>query len=190
LHAPDLSPQNRQRLNEVRESLQAAQLEIRSFAYYLHQADLGGVSLVKALQRFCDGFGRRSGLAIAVSVKDLPDALPPEVEHALFRVCQEAIMNVHRHANACSVEVRLAPFDGHLVMSVHDDGQGVDGPHSFTNGGMGVGAMRARMLNLGGDLSLRISKPGITVIARVPINGRRRIDSSRESPPQDLPVAS
>jgi signal transduction histidine kinase len=166
---PDISPQNRRCLDDARESLKAAQREIRAFAYFLHQPDLGGLPLGKALEQFCEGFARRSGLVISVSIDVIPMQLPMKVERALFRVCQEAVMNVYRHANAKHVRVCLAVTGDHIIMEVRDDGRGADCIETPERCGIGIPAMRARMAGVAGNLNMRNMSPGIAVMATVPI---------------------
>jgi signal transduction histidine kinase len=157
------------RLRDVQHSLEAAQGEIRAFSYFLHPPELRELGLRKTVEKFCAGFARRSGLAIAFKASGVPRELSSESEHALFRVCQEALMNVYRHAFARAVTVALQPKDGHLVLEVRDDGVGVDGVDRFEQGGIGVAGMRARMRSIGGDLSLDSLGPGLGVVARAPL---------------------
>ena len=158
----------RAQLKDIQSSLETAQTEIRAFAYFLHPPELRELGLRETVARFCAGFARRSGLAIAFNSDVVPNDLSSDAEHALFRVCQEALMNVYRHAFARKVAVDLQPRDGHVVLEVRDDGVGVDGVDRFEHGGIGVAGMRARMHSVGGDLVLDYLGPGLGVLARVP----------------------
>jgi len=169
LRAEGLSEALQVRLRDVQNSLEAAQTEIRAFSYFLHPPELRELGLRKTVEKFCAGFARRSGLAIAFKASGVPQELSSESEHALFRVCQEALMNVYRHAFARGVTVDLHSKDGQLVLEVRDDGVGVDGVDRFEHGGIGVTGMRARMRSVGGDLSLDYLGPGLGVVARAPL---------------------
>jgi signal transduction histidine kinase len=158
----------RARLKDVQGSLETAQAEIRAFAYFLHPPELPALGLEKTVGKFCAGFARRTGLDITFKAEGVPQALPSDAEHALFRVCQEALMNVYRHAFAHTVIVELRPKDGYLVLEIRDDGVGVDGVDRFEHGGIGVAGMRARMRSVGGDLRLDCLGPGLGVVARMP----------------------
>jgi signal transduction histidine kinase len=168
LRGNSLSATVRAQLTDIQRSLGTAQTEIRAFAYFLHPPELRELGLRRTAERFCEGFARRSGLAIAFNSSDMPDDLSFDAEHAVFRVCQEALMNVYRHAFARRVTVDLHLNDGGLVLEVRDDGVGVDGVDRFEHGGLGVAGMRARMRSVGGDLLLDYLGPGLGVVARVP----------------------
>jgi signal transduction histidine kinase len=168
LRGHGLSASLRAQLKDIQRSLGTAQDEIRAFSYFLHPPELRELGLRSTVERFCAGFARRSGLAIAFRSGDMPSDLSADAEHALFRVCQEALMNVYRHAFARKVGVELRLKDERLVLEVRDDGVGVDGVDRFEHGGIGLAGMRARMLSVGGDLILDYLGPGLGVVARVP----------------------
>lgn len=167
LQLSELTSEGRARVLDVQTSLRAAQTEIRAFAYFLHPPELRELGLENTLERFCAGFARRSGLEIGFRSRNVPSELPSDIEHALFRVCQEALMNVHRHASARHVSVELHGADEHLVLEVRDDGVGVERPDQSEQSGTGLAGMKARMLAVGGDLSLHDRAPGLAVLARV-----------------------
>jgi len=169
LRSEGLSETLQARLRDVQNSLETAQTEIRAFSYFLHPPELRELGLRRTVEKFCAGFARRSGLAIAFNADKVPRELSSDSEHALFRVCQEALMNVYRHAFARGVTVELQPKDGHLVLEVRDDGVGVEGVDRFEHGGIGVAGMRARMRSVGGDLSLDYLGRGLGVVARAPL---------------------
>ena len=170
LRGADVSEELRERLSGIRASLSAAQTEMRAFAFFLHPPELRELGLVKTLEKFCAGFARRSGIDISFAGGSVPEHLASDVEHAFLRVCQEALMNVYRHAFARTATVTLQLLRGaELVLEVRDDGVGVDGIDRFDQGGMGVAGMRARMRGVGGDLDLRFAGPGLTVVARAPV---------------------
>ena len=169
LHGSAVTDDVRERLRDVQASLSAAQSEMRAFAYVLHPPELKELGLAETMARFCTGFARRSRIAITFAAGALPKELPSDAEHALFRVCQEALMNVYRHAFARTATVALEMRDRDLVLEVRDDGVGVPEDERFEGGGgVGIAGMRARMRSIGGDLRLIARGPGLTVVASVP----------------------
>jgi PAS domain S-box-containing protein len=168
LRSGQLSPDDQVRLRGVQESLALAQTEIRAFSYFLHPPELQDYGLLRALEKFCAGFARRSDIDISFVARTGPVQLSSEAEHALFRVCQEALMNVYRHAFAQRVSVTLELVDGQFVLEVRDDGIGLRSLDQIENGGIGVAGMRVRMNSVGGELALDYRSPGLSVIARVP----------------------
>jgi signal transduction histidine kinase len=94
--------------------------------------------------------------------------LPPETATAVFRVFQDALSNVARHAEATEVTVRIDAGPGCVVLQVHDNGHGVNLPNIEQAGGLGLMSMRERMKRLGGEFSLE-SSPGHGTTARIKI---------------------
>jgi signal transduction histidine kinase len=167
----DLSGEPRKIVSGVRRSIAGAQREIRNFSYMLHPPELRDEGLEKALEEFSTGFGLRTGLNVSVSIEDSPWALSEIMKMTLFRVAQEALMNVYRHAKAGCASVRLRREGWTAVLEVEDDGIGLNRPRGFKPLAIGVGisGMRARMAQLGGSLTLDSGGPGLTVRACVPL---------------------
>lgn len=153
-------------LADVRRAVMDAQQEIRNFSYVLHPPSLQQEGLDRTLRAFAAGFGRRTDLAISVRIARKCCPLPFPVEVALFRVAQEALMNVYRHARATQAWVRLSRQDGKVVLEVEDNGVGLGpSPKSGKQAGVGVSGMKARMLQLGGRFELLAGKAGLKVRA-------------------------
>jgi signal transduction histidine kinase len=142
---------------------------MRALAFLLHPPELDELGLSKSLDRFCAGFAHRTGLAIDFILGRLPGGLSSAAEHALFRVCQEALMNVHVHAFARCVTVRIGMRRQNLLLEVQDDGIGVEAPARLEQDGVGLASMRARMAEVGGELTFDLTGPGLTVVARIPM---------------------
>lgn len=160
-------------VTDVRRSIAAAQSEIRTFSFMLHPPSLRDGGLAKTLEDFGAGFGLRTGLEVTVEVGDGPWDLPEAAEMALFRVAQEALMNVYRHARAQKAAIRLFRDGGFVVLEVEDDGVGMQrlrhGKAPAEPLGVGVGGMLARMRQLGGSLTLDSHGTGLRVRARAPV---------------------
>lgn len=166
----------RQAIDELRSVIAAAQREIRNFTYVLHPPGLRDQGLETTLRLFANGFAHRTGLEVTVSARKGGARLPFTVEVALFRVAQEALMNVYRHAGATRASVRLARRREQVILEVEDDGVGLS-PERLTDPptGVGVEGMRARMLQLGGRFELAAGAKGLLVRAIAPQDLRPKV---------------
>lgn len=142
--------------------------ELRTASFLLHPPLLERAGLVAALRWLADGFRQRSGIALSmVTSGESTERLAPEVELALYRIVQEALVNVYRHSGSRSAQIALALDPGEVRLTVADDG---GGPSGFENeaGGVGIAAMRERLRALGGRLEIRTSAAGTFVTAILP----------------------
>lgn len=138
-------------------TLREAQKDLRSFSYLLHPPTLDDVDLSVSLRQFLKGFGDRAGLRISLNLRCATECLPKPDQFALFRVMQEALVNVHRHARARCVSVILRRAGGEVLMEIEDDGIGMAGsrgerPNEVA--GVGLLGMHARLQCLGGKLEV------------------------------------
>jgi signal transduction histidine kinase len=149
----------RSALDEVRGSAREAMAEMEAMLDQLRAAPLENTGLVEALKRQCEALGFRTGAKVDFRIGKLPatGALPPGAHQAIFRVAQEALANIGRHARAQNVSVTLDTVNAGLTLSVRDDGQGFDSGDSAR--GMGIANMRARAEEFGGTFSLN-TQPG------------------------------
>lgn len=163
--------QARASLAEARVSLSRAKEELRTVSFVLQPPLLDECGLATALQVYVEGFSKRTGIAVAVTVPDSQVEVPRVVETALFRVLQEALANVHRHSGACGVTVQLSASAEGLVLRIADDGRGMSAPSQDRGKteGVGIPGMRARMLQLGGDLQIHSTSCGTLISAHVPL---------------------
>lgn len=141
--------------------------EIRRAVSMLGPAILDDVGLVAAIQRLCDDFGERPDLRIDVELPELPQrALTAAIESTCYRVTQEALTNVARHARATLVRVSLSVEAAAVHLEIVDNGQGFD-PRPRTRGspgGRGLVGMRERVELLGGTLRITSNPGGGTAI--------------------------
>ncbi|MFC3079963.1 PAS domain-containing sensor histidine kinase [Phenylobacterium terrae] len=171
LRSDRTDPADKVKLEETSAAIAAALAEVRAFSFLLHPPDLKALGLAQALQDLCTGFGRRVELPITFRAEGAIGRQQDMVEMALFRVAQEALMNVHRHAQAKHAEVRLRQLRNQLQLDVVDDGIGMPAlagsAPSMEAPGVGIAGMRARMANLGGEVLLENRNPGLAVLARL-----------------------
>jgi len=155
---------------ELRELVVATLQDVRRLAVELRPAALDDFGLVPALERLRDTMSEQGDIAVEVK-SDLDDQqrLPAETETVLYRIVQEALTNVLKHAEATRVTVRLRRGDRFVEVVVQDDGSGFD-PQNVRDGGLGLVGMRERVALLGGRMAVDSSQGAGTMLkAAVPI---------------------
>ena len=154
----------REALAQVRQSAREAMTEMEAMLDQLRAVPLENATLVEAIKKATEALAFRTGAEVDVRVGSLPDSrtFAPGAHQAVFRVVQEALSNVARHARARHVAVQLAAADGQLTVTVQDDGVGIDAARSAS--GMGMQTMRARAAEAGGLLEVTAAPGGGTVV--------------------------
>jgi signal transduction histidine kinase len=152
----------------LRELVVATLQDVRRLAVELRPKVLDDFGLVPALERLTDGFAEHTGIAVDLETGAVTERLSPEVETAIYRIVQEALTNVVKHADARRVSVVLTRTDGRIKAVIEDDGKGFD-PTASDDGGVGLVGMRERIELLDGTLAVESSATaGTTVAAEVP----------------------
>lgn len=178
----------------VEESLR----EIRTLSYLLHPPLLDEAGLTSAVRWYADGFAQRSGIAVSVEIDPTFGRLAREAETALFRITQESLTNVHRHAASPTVSIRLKRRPTAVILEVVDKGHGMTAEHLVDTGrksfelGVGISGMRERVRRLGGQLIITSSTEGTSVRATLPLlrNGSIPVLARRKPGHQDQEVVS
>lgn len=143
--------------------------DTRQLSRLLRPPILDDLGLEPALRWLARGLQETRGIAVVVEIGTLP-AMDGELKTLVFRVAQEALNNVGKHANAQSVLLRLVERTGRLELQVIDDGHGFE--TSVSTGGSGLGGMRERLRLHGGELDLRSSPGhGTRLRASIPLDG-------------------
>jgi two-component system sensor histidine kinase UhpB len=151
---------------ETKQTVRQALEEVRRIARELRPELLDELGLVSALTELSSKFAQQSGLDVRRSfAADLPP-LDRDVELAVYRVAQESLTNVARHADARGVAISLEPGAGSVVLSVEDDGVGL--PDGAVNGAGGLRGMRERAVLAGGALAVSNGRRGVRVRLEVP----------------------
>src|SRR5664279_365615 len=164
---PESDAQSQELLNSIRRLADTSVNEIRDIALLLRPSMLDDLGLTAAIQWQAREVSRRTGLAVKVSAEAVADDLPEGLSLCLYRVAQEALQNVARHAQAKTVHIELKQDRARLTLSVHDDGIGFDPENAR---GLGTVGMEERLRQIGGVFGVA-SQPGkgTTVVADVPI---------------------
>lgn len=146
----------RRRVADLRELVADGLRRARQLAFDLRPTVLDDIGLVPALQRLGEDLAARTGLTIEVDTDVLgaDERLAPEIETVIYRVVQEALTNVIRHASAASASVTLSGRDGQVRVLIEDDGIGFDVAHRLARPHIGVTGMYERAELVDGTLSI------------------------------------
>jgi PAS domain S-box-containing protein len=158
------------RANELENMVDEVLNNLHRLAMNLRPASLDHLGLMSALENLIESFGKQHGLNMQFETVGLDsERLPPAVETALYRIVQEALTNVIRHAQATRVDVLLERRDDQIVTIVEDDGVGFDPHEAVQSGRMGIFGMRERAEMLDGTLVIESTVgTGTTVFVEVP----------------------
>jgi signal transduction histidine kinase len=173
---PALSAESRRMLAESRSLADECSRDVRMQAYLLHPPLLDEAGLVPAVRWFAEGFTSRSGIRVVMTLAEV-GRLPRPIETALFRVVQESLTNVHRHASTRTVSIRLAASGDEVTLEIRDRGRGLSVNRSQQHGrfaprtlGVGIQGMRERISQLAGTFDIEFTARGTIVRVRVPLN--------------------
>jgi PAS domain S-box-containing protein len=163
----------------VRETQQLAESighEVHALAVQLRPTDLDDLGLPGAISAFVDVWSRRSGVPVETQFVNLErDRLPRDTELALYRIVQEALTNILKHARATRVGIALTRVAAEVALTIEDDGVGFanDGPPAGNHRGLGLQGMQERAAAVGGNVEVE-SEPGrgTAVFVRVPLSPR------------------
>jgi two-component system sensor histidine kinase UhpB len=148
---------------ETKQAVRGALEEVRRIARELRPEMLEQLGLVSALTELSRRFSDQSGIPVRPSFAEGLPRLSDASELAVYRVAQESLTNVARHAGASAVEVSLQPGAGSVVLRVSDDGRGIP-ENADVNGHGGVRGMRERALLVGGALAVKPARGGGTEV--------------------------
>jgi signal transduction histidine kinase len=149
--------------------------ETRTLSYLLHPPMLDEAGFASAANWYVNGFAQRSGVQVKVNIPEDHPRLPSEVELALFRILQECLTNIHKHAKSTIAEVTVDVQAGQVCLTIGDNGKGI--PNELlsrfqsdgTDTGVGLSGMRERVSELGGQLRIHSSTAGTTIAAVIPL---------------------
>lgn len=176
LRRTTLSAKQSDHLEAAVEALEKCLTETRTLSHLLHPPLLDEIGFSSAAKWYIDGFSERSGVRTNVNIADAPERLPVALELALFRILQESLVNVHRHAHSQSVDVQLEFKAQHVILEIRDRGQGMP-PEllaSFKSkdrlgGGVGLRSMSGRIRELGGSFEIESDKSGTLIRVTAPV---------------------
>ena len=151
----------------IRELVASTLQDVRRLAVELRPSALDDFGLVPAVERLASNLSEQSDLVVDLEARLGDRRLPPEAETALYRIVQEGLTNVVKHAAAHRVSITLVRKEAAAVVVIEDDGQGFD-PEAVRAGALGFTGMRERVELVGGRLTVETSPgAGTTVVAEV-----------------------
>ena len=139
-------------VEEMREQLNTAIAAVRRISTELRPLILDDFGFEEAIAWHCQEFSKRSDVAVMLNLEAAKDVKDDEVATALFRIVQESLTNVARHSNANQVTIVLVKQENMLLLTIHDNGQGIG--QRPTDGGIGLVSMRERAISIGATFGI------------------------------------
>lgn len=165
------APAEAERLNDLAGQLSASCTEVRNIAHVMMPPALEQNGLAPSLEMLLRNTARPAGLQVEFNTRDLPLQLDEKTQIGLYRILQELLNNVVKHARASRVMIQLFGNGQQLVLRVEDDGQGFDFETIRQKGTMGVLNILSRVSTLGGEFLSEKARPHGTVsIVRIPVS--------------------
>jgi PAS domain S-box-containing protein len=180
-------PEAKESVKESREIVSQIGEEIRTLSYLLHPPLLDECGLASAVHWYAEGFEKRSGIKLEVSIGDDIPRLPIDAETTLFRVVQESLTNVHRYSGSSSAKIKVSKDSEEVRLEIIDYGHGtksgtararLDGPAPL---GVGIPGMRERLHQLGGELTVDFATTGTRVTATLPVKKAAQTDAEENA---------
>lgn len=166
--------------------------ETRTISHLLHPPLLDEAGLSSASQWFVEGFGKRSGIAITLDIREGAGRLSDSIELVLFRVLQESLTNVHRHSGAVRADVSLSTSGNNVILRVKDYGRGISPAvldrlrNDGAGSGVGLAGMTERVREIGGRLEINSGVGGTEILARIPVRYRPMQQHGSPAAPQEV----
>jgi len=168
------------KVREAQELLRRVTQEIRTTSYLLHPPLLDEIGFVEALKVYVDGLMQRTHLKINLQVSEEFGRFPKELELAMFRMIQECLTNILRHAQCDLAEIRISQTLEKIILEVQDNGKGIPAEKlveiNENKSGVGIRGMRDRVRHLNGEVAVFSTGSGTTVAITFP-NANPRIES-------------
>lgn len=171
----DATKDDGQSLAHIVDTLDKCLSETRTISHLLHPPLLDELGFVSAAREYVDGFSQRSGIGVNLDIPREMKRLPSAQELVLFRILQETLTNVHRHAHSPSVDIRLGLDHEHITLAVRDYGTGMPPDlleklrERGRGGGIGLNGMRERVVQFGGRFEIQSDGNGTLVRASLPL---------------------
>jgi len=168
---PDADPA-REQVVRLQGEVAGLSKRMRRMSHELHSSVLQNVGLPVGLRQYCEDFAEQHAISVDLDVQDPLDPIPADVSLCLYRVAQESLQNVAKHADTKSAAIRLAAVQDALELRVIDHGAGFDQAKAESHRGLGVISMEERVRLLRGSFHLQTRVAGGTeIVVRIPLSG-------------------
>jgi PAS domain S-box-containing protein len=168
----DSATQVPETLRDMKQEMVKLSGDVHAISRQLHPSILEDLGLVDAILSECTGFREREGIVLDLVSTDIPAGIPKDVALCIYRVTQEGLKNVAKHAKATKVVVSLIGKDNSIRLSIQDNGVGFAPARAKKKGGLGLASMKERVHLIRGSITVK-SKPGqgTEINVRAPISG-------------------
>jgi len=173
--AHDLSPAQLKKTECILKMLDKTIKSVRKLSSELRPGILDDLGLIAAVEWAAEEFQTRTGIQCHLYLPDEADGIDSDRSTALFRIFQESLTNVVRHANATTVVVRFMQQAGAMIFQVEDNGRGITDEQQFARSSLGILGMKERALLIGGELTISgAPSKGTMVQVRIPLLNSER----------------
>ena len=162
-----------QKIRHIKEQLIGLSEDVHAISRQIHPAILRDLGLVSAIKSHCMRFSTREKTPVVFESHDVPEAIPNEIALCIYRVLQESLRNIAKHAHAKNIEVDLRGLGENIMLRIKDDGVGFVPQGVRQTPGIGLASMRERVDYVNGRFSIS-SEPGKGTVVEVSVPAQRR----------------
>jgi PAS domain S-box-containing protein len=162
------------KIEEIQKTVQQLHREIRTTSYLLHPPLLDESGLYSAISWYLQGLRERSGLEVSFEISEQFGSLPSEVELVIFRLVQESLTIIHRHAESKTASIRIDRESNQITLDVRDQGRGMSSERMAEiqsgRSGVGIRGMRERLRQFEDTMNIESNSSGTRICATIPLH--------------------
>jgi signal transduction histidine kinase len=152
------------KLRQMREGLIKLTDDVHAISRRLHPSIIDDLGLVDAIESECTNFHRRYGIPVIWRAEEIRPDIPKNIALSIYRVVQESLRNVAKHAGATEITVSLSCNENYINLFIQDNGIGFDLKKEKRTSGLGLASMKERVYLVQGDFSIRTQKGQGTIL--------------------------
>jgi two-component system, NarL family, sensor kinase len=181
------------KIEEIQRTVQQLHREIRTTSYLLHPPLLDESGLYSAISWYLQGLRERSGLEVSFEISEQFGRLPSEVELVIFRLVQESLTNIHRHAESKTASIRIDRESNQITLDVRDQGRGMSSERMAEiqsgRSGVGIRGMRERLRQFEGTMDIESDSSGTRICATIPLGKAASPEEQSKAEPLQATVS-